>query len=146
MDKYSVLPNHCDMFFSFNLMSEISDLPSNPLVSPDWSSPVVCPSSSTSSCVRCPSTSLALLSLLHPSPLSSPRSPRSSLLPSPSVRLLSQMSGGGGGGQDWSFAGPSLRHRGGGACVAAHPYGVYESEESGQPLARRRKRRIQVKD
>lgn len=53
------------------------------------------------------------------------------------------------GGQDWLFASPSFWHHGGGAlvrCLVAYSYMVYKSEESSQPLARRRKRRIQMKD
>lgn len=139
--KYYVFNNiqfNVTCFFPYNLMLGISNLPSNlcrpALPSPDRPSPVVCP----------PPPSLTI-----PSPYITTFLPpflSTSLPPSTSLQsLLSQMLG----GQDWPFAGPSLRHCGGGAsarCLAAYSYSVYECEESRHPLTRRRKRRIQVED
>ena len=101
-----------------------------------------------SSCAWHPSTSVAPLSYLSPSSSTNfalPVFPLLPLHPSPLNLLRSQMLG----GQDWPFAGPSLRHHGGGAsarCLVAYSYRLYESDESRQPLTRRRKRRIQVND
>lgn len=57
--------------------------------------------------------------------------------------LLSQMLG----GQDWPFAGPSLRHHGGGAwarCLLAYSYRLHHKSEEGMQQPTRR--RIQVDD